>query len=127
MEETATGTRCRVLYVRSDPYPLAVNRSLAQRIGLNEAILVSTVDYLLNRLQLGVAQPDGELWIEAGVRLLQLHLPWWSLDTINRVVKKCADAGWLVASTEFNKSPKDTTRWLRLGDALAPVRVEVRP
>mgnify|MGYP000881665857 CR=1 FL=1 len=89
--------------------PLQVLPSLAQAIGLNEAIVLQQLHYLLRNSD---ATHDGSKWVcLAYDDWHNNHFPFWSISTLKRIVKSL-DARQLISKTsKYNRYAQDQTRW----------------
>lgn len=88
----------------SEP-PLQVLPSLAKEIGLNEAIVLQQIHYWLIRSKF---THDGRKWIYNTIPQWQEQFPFWSEDTILRILKKLKLTGYLrgemLAKSKFDKT-----------------------
>ncbi|MED1472664.1 DnaD domain protein [Bacillus salipaludis] len=87
--------------------PMIVIPSLANRIGLNEAIVLQQVHYWVNN---STHMIEGRKWIYNTYNDWQEQFSFWSLSTIKRVFRSLADQG-LLLSGNWNKSKMDQTKW----------------
>jgi len=75
--------------------PLQVLPSLAKAIGLNEAIVLQQIQYW-TALEQGVVK-DGRRWIYNSVEEWRKQFPFWSSDTIQRILQNLRNKGLLDA------------------------------
>jgi hypothetical protein len=87
--------------------PLVINPLLAERIGLNEAIVLQQLKYWLNETESGVDH-DGHRWIYNTVDQWQKQFPFWSVDTVKRALKSLQCQGIILAE-QLAKSKHDRT------------------
>lgn len=88
--------------------PLQVLPSLARAIGLNEAIFLQQVHYLLG---ISKNEREGRLWTYRTLAKWRVeYFPFWSEATIKRTVARLRSLGVLVVG-EFNKARGDRTSW----------------
>lgn len=103
--------------------PLQVLPKLAEKIGLNEAIVLQQVHYWLraNRQHFH----DGRFWCYNSVRQWKAeNFPFWSEDTIKRVLKKLRALGLLLVAN-FNRLKIDQTLWYTIDyEAVDALEVE---
>ena len=87
--------------------PLQVLPSLAAKVGLNESIFIQQLHYWLQKSK---NEQDGKHWVYNSVTDWESQFPFWSHNTIKRVIKSCFDKG-LIEKGCFNKSKMDKTCW----------------
>lgn len=87
--------------------PLVVNPQLAERIGLNEAIVLQQLKYWLSETGAGV-EHAGRRWIYNSVEQWQQQFPFWSVDTVKRALKSLQNQG-IVLVEQLAKSRHDHT------------------
>ncbi len=83
--------------------------SLARLVGVDEAILLQHLHFLLDRGDIR----DGRRWVCNRYDEWQRHLSWWSARKIQRLFLGLEKRGYVVAA-HFNRSPIDKTKWYRL-------------
>lgn len=101
--------------------PLQVLPTLAQAIGLNEAIILQQIHYWLQRSK---HKHDGRRWIYNTYEQWQAQLPFWSISTIRRALANLRnpyeptdpgdpkpERGPLVLVGEYNVKGYDNTLW----------------
>ncbi|WP_053366318.1 conserved phage C-terminal domain-containing protein [Bacillus sp. FJAT-27245] len=86
---------------------MMVSPSLAAKIGLNEAIVLRQLHYLLEKNQHMI---EGRSWIYNTYSDWQKQFPFWSESTIKRIFKSLKDLGYVVTGN-FNKYKIDQTKW----------------
>lgn len=89
--------------------PLQVLPSLAVAVGLNEAMFLQQLHYML--VNIGHQQADGRRWIHNTHEKWNNQFPFWSVSTIRRIVSNLKSFGVIVTSDEFNKMGVDKTLW----------------
>ncbi|MCZ6942659.1 replication protein [Bacillus mycoides] len=87
--------------------PLLVLPGLASRIGLNEAIFLQQIHYWLNRSKHFY---DERRWVYNSVAEWVKQFPFWSENTIRRIVKNLEDEQLLVIGN-YNRAKFDKTKW----------------
>lgn len=87
--------------------PLLVLPGLASRIGLNEAIFIQQIHYWLNRSKHFY---DERNWVYNSVAEWVKQFPFWSENTIRRIVKNLEDEQLLVIGN-YNRAKFDKTKW----------------
>lgn len=95
-----------------DDYPIILDRVLAQKIGLNEAIVLQQVHYWIgiNKRQ-NKNFKEGRYWVFNSIKKWQEEtFYFWSMDTVKRTFKRLEDAGLLISGS-FNKNAYDRTKW----------------
>ena len=90
-----------------DEYPLLVFPSLAEKIGLNESIILQQVHYWLNKTN---NKEDGNQWVYNTYDDWKKQFPFWSISTIRRAINNLENKGLLVTSN-YNKMRADKTKW----------------
>jgi hypothetical protein len=90
-----------------DEKPLLIIPSLAQKIGLNEAIVLQQLHYWI---ETSGHEIEGESWIYATYEQFQSQFPWWSAKTIQRTLTSLKEFG-LIKINNFNKKKYDKTNW----------------
>lgn len=89
--------------------PLVINPELAERIGLNEAIVLQQLNYWITETEAGV-EHDGRRWVYNTLEQWQKQFPFWSVDTIKRTLSSLQKHG-IVAVEQLNKSKHDRTNF----------------
>ena len=87
--------------------PIMILPTLAQKIGLNEAVMLQQIHYWLISSQ---HEKDGRKWVYNTYRDWQLQLPFWSESTIKRSIKSLEEQGYLL-SANYNQLKMDKTKW----------------
>src|SRR6476469_758071 len=87
--------------------PIMILPSLAQKIGLNEAVILQQIHYWLVSSQ---HEKEGRKWVYNTYKEWQLQMPFWSESTIKRTIKSLEDQGYLL-SANFNRFKMDKTKW----------------
>lgn len=87
--------------------PLLVLPSLAKSIGLNEAVFLQQIHYWLNRSNHFY---DERRWIYNSAAQWSKQFPFWSENTIRRVLKNLEDTKILLIGN-YNKAKFDKTKW----------------
>lgn len=87
--------------------PMVINPQLAERIGLNEAIVLQQLKYWLNETESGVDH-DGRRWVYNTVEQWQKQFPFWSQETVKRALSSLQKQG-LVLVEKLAKAQHDHT------------------
>ncbi|MFU2327753.1 helix-turn-helix domain-containing protein [Pseudomonas sp. NFX98] len=87
--------------------PLVINPQLAERIGLNEAIVLQQLKYWLNETESGV-EHEGQRWVYNTIEQWQKQFPFWSADTVKRTLTSLQKQG-LVVVEKLAKAKHDQT------------------
>ena len=87
--------------------PLVVLPSLAEKIGLNEAIMLQQIHFWLTRKP---HEKDGRQWIYNTYAEWATQFPFWSESTIKRTIRSLEKKG-LIITGNFNKVKIDKTKW----------------
>lgn len=99
---------------RNSPVVLKFNRLLAKEIGLNEAILVSQLEYWTSKI------PDddpfkvddlGWKWTYNSYREWQEQFPFWSERTIRRTMDSLMDKSLVISQSRGRKHSKAGVKW----------------
>lgn len=100
-----------------DERPLEINPTLAELIGLNEAIILQQVHYwIVTEMKtndndvIAKHMHDGKWWIWNTYEQWQEQFKFWSIATIKRTISKLEKSG-LLLSGNFNKYGYDRTKW----------------
>ncbi|WP_342471610.1 conserved phage C-terminal domain-containing protein [Metasolibacillus sp. FSL H7-0170] len=91
--------------------PLQVLPSLAKKVGLNEAIFLQQLHF---RLLISTTERDGYKWIYKTLAEWNEEFPFWSYDTLKRIVAKLEKDGYIVTTNAYNKLKMDKTKWYRV-------------
>lgn len=90
-----------------DEKPLIILPSLAEKVGLNEAIVLQQLHYWL---QVSNHYIDGRKWIYNTYEDWEKQFPFWSNRTIRRTITKLKNDG-IILTGNFNKLKIDKTTW----------------
>lgn len=96
-----------------DEPPLQVLPSLANKIGLNEAIVLQQIHYWLRTFQSSGKKDhlkDGKWWVYNTYDEWQDNFPFWGIGVIRRAIRNLEKNGLLI-SKEFNATKGDRTKW----------------
>ena len=93
-------------YLINEP-PLVLLPTLAEVIGLNEALVLQQMQYWLSRSDKVI---DGRRWIYNTYDEWRVQFPFWSKNTIKRTILNLEMRG-LVISANYNKAKFDKTKW----------------
>jgi len=87
--------------------PLVVSPTLAEEIGLNEAIVLQQLHYWLQRSEHFY---EGRRWIYNTYTQWLEQFPFWSEKTIKRTITSLESKGYIITGN-FNKAGFDRTKW----------------
>lgn len=90
-----------------DDYPLIVLPSLAEKIGLNEAIVLQQIHFWLKKKK---NYKDGSYWVYNTYEDWTEQFPFWSISTIRRTITSLEEKELLVKGN-YNKLKFDKTNW----------------
>lgn len=93
-----------------DDKPLIILPSLAEKVGLNESIVLQQLHYWLMDSK---HFHDDHKWIYNTYSDWKKQFPFWSDKTIRRTITKLENEG-LIISGNYNKLPIDKTKWYRI-------------
>ncbi|QLB20094.1 hypothetical protein A6B43_00335 [Vespertiliibacter pulmonis] len=92
-----------------DDQPLQVLPALAEAIGLNEALVLQQIHWLLERSR---NQAEGKSWVyNTYEQWRENHFRFFSLSTVRRTIDNLEKLGLLISTTKFNKMKVDKTKW----------------
>lgn len=89
--------------------PLVINPELAQRIGLNEAIVLQQLNYWLTETESGVNH-DGRRWVYNTYEKWAEQFPFWSPETVKRAFTSLVKSGVILAE-KLQKAQRDHTNF----------------
>lgn len=90
--------------------PIVINAELADRIGLNEAIVLQQVNYWITGSTAG-EEHEGRKWVyNTFEKWQEENFPFWSVDTVKRTLTKLKKMG-LVDVRQLRKSQHDHTNF----------------
>lgn len=90
-----------------DEHPLIVLPKLAEKIGLNEAILLQQIHFWLGKKK---HYKDGRYWVYNTYKEWEKQFPFWSVSTIRRTVTSLEKQNLLITGN-YNKLGIDNTKW----------------
>lgn len=93
-----------------DDKPLIILPSLANTVGLNEAIILQQLHYWLG---ISTNRKEGETWVYNTYDDWHEQFPFWSVSTIRRTITKL-EKQKLIIIGKFNKLAIDNTKWYRI-------------
>lgn len=91
--------------------PLVFSKTVAQQLGLNEAIFLQQLHFKLHH---SVLQKEGHIWIYRTLGEWHKEFPFWSQATIKRIIQKLEKQQFIFSSNQYNKMRIDRTKWYRL-------------
>jgi hypothetical protein len=92
-----------------DEPPLQVLPSLATEIGLNESIFVQQLHYWLGSPH--AKEIEGKKWVYNTYGAWNEQFPFWSYDTVKRVITALEKAEVIETTARFNVRSGDRTKW----------------
>ncbi|EKN71458.1 hypothetical protein BABA_01430 [Neobacillus bataviensis LMG 21833] len=87
--------------------PVMIIPSLAEKIGLNEAVVLQQIHYWLG---ISKHKIEGRTWVYNTYEEWQKQLPFWSVSTIKRTIRSLEMIG-LLLSENWNQMKMDKTKW----------------
>ncbi|MGV3110807.1 conserved phage C-terminal domain-containing protein [Staphylococcus pettenkoferi] len=90
-----------------DDYPILVLPKLAEKVGLNEAIILQQIHYWLNSSKHNY---DGKRWVYNSYPKWIEQFPFWSESTIKRTITSLEKQD-LIFVGNYNKAGFDRTKW----------------
>lgn len=102
--------------------PLIVLRSLARRIGLNEAIAAQQLHFLTRTYENRVTRSDGRTWFKADLEFWGKQFPFWSEATIKRTF-----ANLKAAKLLFTERGREANAYALDHEAVALVVAQIDP
>lgn len=88
--------------------PLQVLPSLANLIGLNEAIVLQQLHFFL---RISRNKVGGRYWVYNTINDWQSEFSFWSVKTVQRTIENLEKSGLVVSTDKFNKMKMDKTKW----------------
>ena len=88
--------------------PLQVLPSLANIIGLNEAIVLHQLHFFL---RISRNKISGRSWVYNTINDWQAEFSFWSVKTVQRTIDNLEKSGLVVSTDKFNKMKMDKTKW----------------
>lgn len=90
--------------------------NIATQYGVNVAIFLNNIVFWIKKNEANKKHfHEGRYWTYNSSEALNILLPYWSTDQLDRLVKKCKELG-LLLTNNFNHSSYDRTRWYGLTD-----------
>ena len=93
-----------------DDYPLIILPSLAEKIGLNESIVLQQLHYWLKKSD---NVRDDYKWVYNTYEDWNRQFPFWSVSTIRRTITKLENMELIIIGN-YNKLKIDNTKWYRI-------------
>lgn len=112
MELTSTKEGEHVNSVLFDEFPILVDRVLAEKIGLNEAIVIQQLHYwIIQNKRQNKNYFDEKYWTFNTLKKWHVDtFYFWSLDTVKRTFKKLEEDNLIIVGN-YNKKGYDRTKW----------------
>ena len=109
MDITERGFKMKLLINEA---PLQIIRSLALKVGLNEAILLQQLHF---RSFISQNIREGHKWVyKTYDEWKNEEFPFWSVDTIKRTIRKLEKNGYIISTAQYNRMKMDKTKWYRI-------------
>lgn len=101
---------------------------IAARIGLNEAIMLNSFDYWVQKNKDNeINFHDGHYWTYNTLEAFKKQFPFWSIRTIKRIIRSLKKNGY-ISTACYNKSSTDRTSWYAItGKAESLLRKTAKP
>jgi len=97
-----------------DESPLLILPTLAELIGLHEAIVLQQVHYWVEiNTKAQKNLKDDFYWTYNSYQAWQLQFPFWTLRAIKGIIARLESQGLLITGN-FNKAKFDRTKWYRI-------------
>lgn len=93
-----------------DESPILVLPSLAEKVGLNEAIFIQQLHYWLKDSK---NIRDGYKWVYNTYEEWAEQFTWWSIRTLKRIITGLENNGYIVTAN-YNSLKIDKTKWYRI-------------
>lgn len=90
-----------------DDYPLLIIPSLAEVVGLNEAIILQQIHFWTSKKK---HHNDGRYWVYNSYDGWAEQFPFWSKSTIVRILRRLEDRGLIIVGN-YNRLKIDQTKW----------------
>ena len=100
-----------------DDSPIVVNTTLANEIGLNEAIVLQQINYWIEiNKKAGKNYYDRKYWTYNSIKSWhEKNFKFLSVETVRRVFTKLEKSGFIITGN-YNKDPRDKTKWYTIND-----------
>ena len=94
----------------------AFNIDVAIKIGVDKAVLLANIVFWLGvNKDSNSNNRDGYIWMYNSARSFQEHMPYWSMNKIQKMLTQLVTDGYLMTSN-FNKAKYDRTKWYTTSD-----------
>lgn len=90
-----------------DELPILVLPKLAQKVGLNEAIVLQQLHYWLQKSD---NRHDGNVWVYNSIEQWTEQFPFWSKATVRRIIEGLRKSGFIIVGN-YNRAGYDRTLW----------------
>ncbi|WP_153733152.1 conserved phage C-terminal domain-containing protein [Sporosarcina obsidiansis] len=94
--------------------PLLILPSLVKQVGLNEAVFLQQLHF---RSLISQRIFEGEKWVYKTYEDRGNEFPFWSRNTIRRMIGNLEAKGYLISTSEHNRIKADQTKWYRVNYA----------
>ncbi len=95
-----------------DVYPFSPGLAAKDDVGLNGAIVLSTIHDQLKKSKLVI---DNHRWVRHPIPVWhEYFFPFWSLQTVERAFRSLRESKLLIAESGYNKENRDRTLWYRI-------------
>jgi hypothetical protein len=82
--------------------------SLAKAIGLNQALVLQQLQFWLHA---SGHEKEGRRWVFNTYDQWQKEFPWWTTRTIQSLILRLEQRGFVLSTAKFNAHPMDKTKW----------------
>ena len=99
---------------------LTFTPTLAQKIGLNEAIFLQHLYEVIYTHKIrgwALIDESGDAWIRRSQAEWLEYFPFWAPRTLQRIITRLKEMGAICTTTRFNADVADHTNWYRLDDS----------
>ena len=94
-----------------DDYPLIVLPTLAEEIGLNEAIFLQQLNYWSQpKLNQGIVDEQGRRWIYNSVEAWRAQFRFFTERTLRRTISNLENLGLILSTLRYKRNPMDRTK-----------------
>ena len=119
MRETGNFHTPLNIIFRKHTMTYSFDTELAQKLGVNEAILLQNIVFwLLKNKANGSNYYDGRYWTYNSHKAFKELFPFWTENQIRRILESLFEKG-VILKGDYNSSPYDKTKWYALSDKYA--------
>lgn len=119
MRETGNFHTPLNIIFRKHTMTYSFDTELAQKLGVNEAILLQNIVFwLLKNKANNSNYYDGRYWTYNSHKAFKELFPFWTENQIRRILESLFEKG-VILKGDYNSSPYDKTKWYALSDKYA--------